>query len=86
MQDVTDLEVRRNIGENLVRLRGERSIYEIAKALDLHTIHLSRIERAIHAPSVGLLARIAEFYGVSVDSLVAAPVAKKTSRRAAQSA
>ena len=83
---MSDLEVRQNIGENIVRLRGDRSVYEVAKALEIHTIQLSRIERAMHAPGIGLLTRIAEYFGVPVDDLVASPAGKKTSRRTAQSA
>lgn len=76
MQEViTDDEARKNIAKNVARLRTAMDIsrYRLAKMVGVHTIQISRIEDAEHAPGVGLLARIAEALGSSADTLMGSP-------------
>ena len=81
---MTDDEVKRNIAANVVRLRGERSRYDLAKSLEIAAIHLTRIERGEHTPGPGLLSRIADEFGVTIDVLILPPnAARKKIRQTA---
>ena len=81
MSTVTDDQARKNIAANVRRLRGQRSRYWLAKAVDGGTIQITRIERAENMPGAGLLSRLAEALEVTVDTLLSDP--KKNSRRSA---
>jgi transcriptional regulator with XRE-family HTH domain len=70
---VSDDEARDNIAANVARLRGDRSKYWLAKQAGTHTINITRIENGDHAPGPGLLTRLAEALGVSVDTLLRKP-------------
>lgn len=70
---ISDDEARGNIAKNVKALRAAMDIsrYRLAKMVGVHTIQISRIEEAEHAPGVGLLARIAEALGTTADALMA---------------
>jgi transcriptional regulator with XRE-family HTH domain len=78
MQAVTDEQAKFHIASNLLRLRGDKSYSQIARecSTDEHTVYpaqIEKIEKAKHMPGVGLLSRIAEVLGVSVDAMLAPP-------------
>ena len=77
---MTDEQTRANIAANVRRLRGEQSRYALAKAVGIHTIQVSRIERAINVPSPGLLSRLAQAFSVTVDDLISTPRILQNSR------
>lgn len=60
-----------NIGANIHRLRSERAISqgELAKAIDVHQTHISKIERGDKMPSIQVATQIAEFFGVTLAEL-----------------
>lgn len=59
-------------GENLKRIRKERRITqsEISKAVGVERSSIGKYETADVIPSIDVLKKIAEFFGVSVDYLV----------------
>jgi len=71
----TDDEVRSTIARNLTRLREAAGINlaELARRAGVTTIQVSRVERGMHSPGVGLSLRLAQALGVSVEDLAAAP-------------
>jgi transcriptional regulator with XRE-family HTH domain len=74
MQDVlTDEQAMANIAANVTRLRGERSLNSLARAANTYAINISRIETGENLPGAGLLSRIAEALGVTVDDLLSPP-------------
>lgn len=78
MQAVTDEQAKLNIAANLRRLRGDKSYSQIARecSTDDHMVYpsqIEKIEKAKHMPGVGLLSRIAEVLGVSVDAMLYPP-------------
>ena len=81
---MTDEQAKFNIAANLLRLRGIKSYSQIARecSTDDHTVYpgqIEKIEKAKHMPGVGLLSRIAEVLGVSVDDMLVEP--SKSDRR-----
>lgn len=78
---MTDEETKKNIGINIRRYRGDMSLGALARASDATTIQVSRIERGMHMPGVGLLTRIAEALGVTANDLLEFPH-KRHRRRA----
>ena len=76
MQMITDKEVSQAISRNVARLRGARSKYWLAKQAQTTTIHVSRIERGLRVPGPGMLSRLAQALGVTVDTLLEAPKKK----------
>jgi transcriptional regulator with XRE-family HTH domain len=80
---VSDEKALENIAENLRRLRGERSLSEVARGCDSYPANIQRIEREENMPGAGLLTRIAAYFGVSVEEMLASPTkGKKLSRSA----
>ena len=66
------MDVQRQVGLNLKRIRKERgwSQEELAFESGLHRTYISGIERGARNPTVMILARIAETLSVSVSELV----------------
>lgn len=60
---------KNRIGERLVKLRGDRSISEVARALGMSKSSLSRYESGERVPSDARKAIFARFYGVSIQEL-----------------
>lgn len=81
MQSVSDDEALRNIARNVVRLRGQRSQYWLAKAVGTYPANIARIELGENMPGAGLLSRLAEALEVSIDDLIR-PL-QKTSKKPA---
>lgn len=78
MQAVTNQQAKVNIAANLLRLRGSKSYSQLARecSTDDETVYpatIERIEKARNMPGVGLLSRIAEALGVTVDTMLAEP-------------
>ncbi len=69
----TDDEVRSTIARNVGRLREAAGINlaELARRAGVTTIQVSRVERGMHSPGVGLSLRIAQALGGSVEDLAA---------------
>lgn len=67
---MTDDEALKNISENVVRLRGQRSQYWLAKATQTYPANIARIENGESMPGGGLLSRIAEALETTVDYLL----------------
>lgn len=76
---MSDDEALHNIAENVLRLRGNRSQYWLAKAVDTYPANIARIETAQSMPGAGLLSRLAEALEVTIDELIRDP--KNTSRK-----
>lgn len=78
MQVLTDEQTKRNIAANVSRLQGDLSYGELARRCSLPTDRIypsaiQRIARGESMPGAGLLARLAEALGVSVDDLISTP-------------
>lgn len=74
-----DDEALQNISRNVVRLRGQRSQYWLAKLCDTYPANIARIENGESMPGGGLLSRLAEALETSVDYLLS-DHAKKSRR------
>lgn len=72
MSTVTDDEAKTTLSANVVRLMGERGWRQIdlANATGENEMTISNVCRGKHAPRAGLLQRIAEALGVSIDALL----------------
>lgn len=70
---VTDKEALRIIGENVRRLRGNRTMVWLANEVGTYATNISRIENAEDMPGAGLLLRVAKALDVSVDELFSQP-------------
>ena len=82
---MTDEQAKFNIAANLLRLRGSRSYSQLARECStddekIYPATIERIEKTKHMPGVGLLSRIAEVLGVSVDDMLAEPSARDRKR------
>ena len=66
------MDIRRQVGRNLKRIRTERgwSQEELAFESGLHRTYISGIERGARNPTIVILARLAETLRVPVDQLV----------------
>lgn len=57
------------MNEKLIALRGERSQEEVAKALGISISALSMYEQGNRIPRDEVKIRMAEYYGISIESL-----------------
>lgn len=57
------------MNEKLIALRGERSQEEVAKALGISVSALSMYEQGNRIPRDEVKIRMAEYYGISIESL-----------------
>jgi putative transcriptional regulator len=60
---------KEKIAEILVTLRGDRSREEVAKALEISVSALQMYENAKRVPKDEIKLKIANYYGVSVESI-----------------
>ena len=62
------------LGEKLRKLRKDRKLTqkELAEKLSVNMSHLNRIENSKCQPSIEMLKKFAEFFGVSTDYLLSA--------------
>lgn len=60
------------LSDNLRRLRTRKGVYlkEVAPLLNVSVGTVSNYEKDIHEPPLDILARLADYYGVSVDYLI----------------
>lgn len=85
---ITDTKALENIARNLARFRGDRSYSAIARDCTTpeekaYPATIERIEKGRHMPGAGLLCRLAEALGVTVDALLSDPATQKKSRKLA---
>ncbi len=66
------MDIRRQVGRNLKRIRKERGWSQEQLAFDsgLHRTYISGIELGARNPTIVILARLAETLRISVDELV----------------
>jgi transcriptional regulator with XRE-family HTH domain len=57
------------MNEQLIKLRGERSQEEVAKALGISISALSMYEQGNRIPRDEIKVKMAEYYGISIESL-----------------
>lgn len=55
--------------EHLIELRGDRTITEVAKELEITRQMLSAIENGIRTPSLELAWKIAQFYSTTIEEI-----------------
>lgn len=67
---LTDKQIVANLAANVKRLRGDRSQKWLADAVETALMNISNLENAKHVPNVGLVVRIADVLGTSVDALI----------------
>lgn len=81
---ITDDDARQNVAENLRRLMVDRGVTqkEVAENTDISQMAISYYLKAERMAGGGPLARLAEFFQVSIDSLLEKP-GKKISRKSA---
>lgn len=60
---------RKAVGERLRALRGERTLEEVGKALDVTSMAVSLWERGERIPNDDLKIKIANFFGVPVTEI-----------------
>lgn len=60
---------KQTVAANLRKLRGTRRIEVVAKALDITPSALSNYENAIRLPRDEVKARIANYYGETIESI-----------------
>lgn len=72
---MTDKQAMRRIAVNVKRLRTQKglSMGQLARLIDDYPPAIKRIEDEQNMPGVGLLTRIAEALGVTVNDLLEAP-------------
>lgn len=72
MSTVTDQAAKSRVAENVARLLVERGMSQqgLANATGENKMMISRVVRGEHVPGIGLISRIAEAFGVSVDALL----------------
>ena len=78
-------QIAANIAANIRRLLGDKgwSQRELSRRTGDPHMSVVNVLTAEHTPSAGLLARIAEAFGVKSDDLLSDPPTKKNSRRSA---
>lgn len=66
------MEIRRQVGVNIRRLREARGLSQEALAFEaeLHRTYISGVERGVRNPTVTVLAKIAQALKVSPDQLL----------------
>lgn len=60
---------RKHIADNLKALRGNTSLAEVAKAIGVTPAAMSNYEQGIRIPRDEVKKRLADYYGVSVESI-----------------
>ena len=60
---------RKAVGERLRALRGERTLEEVSKALNVSAMAISLWERGERIPNDDMKIRISAFYGRSISSI-----------------
>ena len=68
------MSIRNNLKTNLVLLRKRRGLSQraLAEILQIHNTTYSGYERGNTDPPIKMLCRLADFYGVSLDTLIRA--------------
>jgi transcriptional regulator with XRE-family HTH domain len=79
--NVTDKQALHRIAVNLRRLRESKglSMNALARAIDDYPATISRVEDEQHTPGIGVITRIADALGVTVNDLLEEPSRQKLS-------
>lgn len=66
------MDIRRQLGRNLKRLRAEKgwSQEELAEEAGLHRTYVSGVERGVRNPTITIVAALARALGVSAADLI----------------
>lgn len=66
------MDIRRQLGRNLKRLRAEKgwSQEELADEASLHRTYVSGVERGVRNPTITIVAQLAKALGVSAAELI----------------
>jgi transcriptional regulator with XRE-family HTH domain len=67
---IRDRSVLKRLGSQMKRFRGSRTQQDLGSALGVTGVMVSYWERGTFEPSLGMLIRIADHFGVSLDELV----------------
>lgn len=67
----TEMELlkRQEVGKRMRNLRGEKSLNDVAQALGVTAMAVSNWERGIRTPYDYMKVKIAQYYGVTVESI-----------------
>ena len=67
----TEMELlkRQEVCKRMRNLRGEKSLNDVAQALGVTAMAVSNWERGIRTPSDYMKVKIAQYYGVTVESI-----------------
>lgn len=65
-----DQKTKQLISSNLRRIRGDLSLAEVARRASSYPTTIKEIEDGVRMPGVGLLTRIAEALGVSIEEFL----------------
>jgi transcriptional regulator with XRE-family HTH domain len=83
---ITDLDAKNRIAENVARLLAERGMSQqkLADETGENKMMISRVVNKKHVPGIGLISRIAEAFGISIEELLAdsSRLQRKTRRSA----
>lgn len=81
---LTDDDAKTHLAENLRRLLDETKTSQtaLAQAVDVSNMSITFYLQGVRMAGAGPLARIAEFFGVSTDFLLAKPTRKKSQKSA----
>ncbi len=73
------MDIRENLAQNLTNLRKSSGLTqaELAEKLNYSDKAVSKWERGESFPDIYVIKQLADFYGVTIDSLVSEPVPKK---------
>lgn len=86
MSTVTDQAAKSRVAENVARLLAEHGMSQqaLANKTGENKMMISRVVRGEHDPGIGLISRIAEAFGMSIDELLSDQSrSKNKSRRSA---
>lgn len=70
MQALSDDEIKRRLSSNLPKLRGELSLSEIARRCETYPTAIKEVEDGVRMPGVGMLTRICEAIGCTIDEIL----------------
>lgn len=73
------MDIKENLAQNLARLRKSEGLTqaELAEKLNYSDKAVSKWERGESFPDLYVIKQLADFYGVTIDSLISEPLAKK---------
>jgi transcriptional regulator with XRE-family HTH domain len=70
MQPVSDPQAKAVVAANLRRLRGEKSLSEVGRLAETSAGAIRDIEHGLRMPGIGLLTRLADAFGVTIEEFL----------------